>query len=231
MSLKRRIEESNRLEVIASFVDNGSIVADVGSDHCQVPILLCKQGKCSHIQAIENKKGPYKRMCNEIFKSGYSSIISPSLSDGISELEKEIDTLIIAGMGGRLIKRILESNAKELSHINTIIIDAHSDSELIFKYMASISYKLEENKFIYDAGKPYDIQKWMKVEKLEDYSEEDVLFGPLNIKREPETWIYYWSCEAHRIEEILASGNLPNEINDKYLKQLRLIEKVVFNNN
>lgn len=229
MNVNSRYKEKNRLETIASFVDKGSVVADIGSDHCQIPILLCKQGKCSFVQAVENKRGPYKKMCDEILKSGYSSIIRASLSNGISELSEEVDTLVLAGMGGRLIKNILQSNEAKLSRIKTIIIDAHSDKELIFDYMVSISYVLQDNKFIYDAGKPYDVQKWIKSPKKKEYSDIQKVFGPLNLQRRPESWVHYWEVEKKRILEIIAKEDLPKETEKKLLNQLSKIDESVLN--
>ena len=36
---------SYRLRTVASFVPEGSVVADIGTDHGYIPIYLCKEGK------------------------------------------------------------------------------------------------------------------------------------------------------------------------------------------
>ena len=53
------MQEKKRLDVIVSFIDEGVAIADVGSDHCYVPINAFNGRKVKCAQAIENKKGPY----------------------------------------------------------------------------------------------------------------------------------------------------------------------------
>ena len=52
---------SKRLSAIASLVKKDSYIADIGSDHCVVPILLAEQKKIVYAEAVENKKGPYQQ--------------------------------------------------------------------------------------------------------------------------------------------------------------------------
>ena len=63
------MQEKKRLDVIVSFIDEGATIADVGSDHCYVPINAFNARKVKYAQAIENKKGPYERMLKEIQKA------------------------------------------------------------------------------------------------------------------------------------------------------------------
>lgn len=221
------IENLDRIEVIADFVEDGSRIADIGSDHCKVPILLCEKNKISFAQAVENKIGPYKRMCQEIIDSGFSSLIKPSLSDGISDLDASVDTLIIAGMGGKLIKKILNNNKEKLASIDTIIIDAHNDRDEISSFLADCNYELVDNVFFYDSNKPYDVMKWRKTNKKISYTKEQLEFGPLNMVNKPASWVFYWQKEINRITEILESNELPLSVKNEYSERIKLIQTII----
>ena len=86
-------------------------------------------------------------MLKEIQKANLKDRIVPSLSSGLDELSKEVDTLIIAGMGGKLIKEILQKNENKLDRIETIIVDAHNDRPILISYLESINYHLIDNDF------------------------------------------------------------------------------------
>lgn len=223
------INENNlkRLSTIVDMVDNGSKIADVGSDHCYVPIFCCKQGKITFAQAIDNKKGPYERMVKAIENSGYSNMIEPSLSSGLDELNKNVDTLILAGMGGKLIISILEKNLAKLINVKTIIVDGHNDRPELIKYLEKSGYHLEKNEFIYEAGIAYDIMKWKKGEPLKPYTEEEFIYGPLNLITKTDSWKKYWLNEERRITDILKNKDLPADKRKECENKIKSIKNVL----
>ncbi len=224
------MNDSKRIKTIVSFIDSGAIIADVGSDHCRVPIRAINEGKIAYAQAIENKKGPYQRMVKEIRNNGLEASIEASLSDGIEELSPKADTLIVAGMGGKLIKSIIEAHADKLKNIETIIIDAHNDRPMLTLYLSSIGYKIEQNSFFFEDGIAYDVMKWKRANSVVSYSQEEVFFGPLNVKNKPIDWISYWKGEYDRMNGILKNNDLPDDVKNKYLNLINKIEIFVINN-
>ena len=156
------MQEKKRLDVIVSFIDDGASIADVGSDHCYVPITAFQTKHLKFVQAIENKKGPYGRMAKEIQKAGLEGMILPSLSNGLDYLSKEVNTIVLAGMGGKLIRDILHQNENRLDNIETIIVDAHNDRPLLTSYLESVHYHLVDNDFFYEGKIAYDVMKWSK---------------------------------------------------------------------
>ena len=84
---------SKRLQSIANLVPKNSYIADIGSDHAQLPIYLCETGTVSWAQAVENKTGPFLRMTHAIQESGLEGHIDCSRSDGIAGLDEGVDTV------------------------------------------------------------------------------------------------------------------------------------------
>ena len=52
------MELSMRLETIASFVTEGYVVADIGTDHGYIPIYLTSNGNCPKAYAMDVNKEP-----------------------------------------------------------------------------------------------------------------------------------------------------------------------------
>jgi len=221
---------SNRLMAVASFVDKGAFIADIGSDHATVPLYLYKQGVISHAETVENKKGPYSRMVKVLEEAGVLELSYPSLSSGIEKLMPEVDTVIVAGMGARLILSILLTNKDKLSNVKTIILDAHNERELLFEPLRGLGYSLMANSFIEEEGISYDVMKWVKQEKSEPYTDKESLFGPLNLKTKPEAWVKFWRKEQSRLEGILQSQALPEEKRNEYSTKVGAIKEALDEN-
>lgn len=96
-----------RLGVCASMVREGVSLADVGTDHGYLPIWLSLQGKISRGIASDVRPGPLCAAEKNIVRF-QANKITTRLSDGLAEIEPwEADDIVIAGMGGELIARII----------------------------------------------------------------------------------------------------------------------------
>ena len=221
---------SHRLETVASFVARGSFIADIGSDHATVPIYLYENGVIEHAMAVENKIGPYSRMVKALEEAGYLEQSYPSLSSGIEKLMPEVDTLVIAGMGARLILSILESHKEKLSNVKTIILDAHNERELLFEPLRGLGYSLASNSFIEEENVSYDVMKLVKEAKVVPYTPKEALFGPLNLKNKPEAWVKFWKKEEGRLSKILETNNLPEDKRNEYSKMVEMIKEALNEN-
>ena len=193
---------SNRLLKLAEYVVPGSFVADIGSDHCLLPIFLCQEGLITGAFAVDNKKGPYGRMVEAIEEAGLEDKISHSLSDGIEKLDPRCDTVVLAGMGGRLISEILTSHKERLENVKYILVDAHTDLEFVYEALASLGYKIEMSTFLIDKGKPYDIMRWKKAETKPSYTELEKKYGYFNIRHPNEAWREYYARQIEVSENI-----------------------------
>ena len=99
---------SKRLQAVADLVTPGSRLADVGTDHGYVPIWLYEQGIIPSAIAMDLREGPLNRAKENIAVHDLSDGITVRLSDGLEKLlSGEADSIVIAGMGGMLVKKIL----------------------------------------------------------------------------------------------------------------------------
>ena len=130
---------SQRLFTIASLVRKDSVVADIGADHGMLSIYLIEEKIAKKVFAVENKMGPFSNLENNT--RNYPEI-SVSLSDGISLIPDDIDTVVIAGMGGLLISEIFLSHKEKLQYVNNIIVDAHRDLEVVRLTLQELGFEI-----------------------------------------------------------------------------------------
>lgn len=103
------MELTPRLETIARQVPQGSILADVGTDHGLLPVWLLLEGRISYAIASDLREGPLSRARETVEQHGVTDRVSLRLCDGLAGIEAgEADVVSIAGMGGETIAAILE---------------------------------------------------------------------------------------------------------------------------
>ena len=95
------INISNRLKCVASLVNKGARVADIGTDHAYLPIYLVQNGISNKVYACDVRKEPLRRAQLHIDEYGLSDKITTQLCDGLKGINKgDVDTVTICGMHG-----------------------------------------------------------------------------------------------------------------------------------
>ena len=150
-----QIKLSPRLQTIADFVPHGAKCADIGTDHGYIPVYLVQNGICTSVIASDINKGPSESAIRSGQYYGVDDkiryICAPGL-DGI--LKGEVDTIIIAGMGGETIIQILQ-DAPWLDESITLILQPQSKIELLQRYLSLRGFVPDKAKLVKDAGKLY----------------------------------------------------------------------------
>ena len=104
------VKISERLRTAAGLIGEGERLADVGTDHGYVPIYLVERKHIPSAIAMDIRTGPLERAREHIRMYGMEDYIQTRLSDGVAALKPdEVDTILVAGMGGGLVMHILES--------------------------------------------------------------------------------------------------------------------------
>ena len=163
-----------RIQTIGDFICSDDVVVDVGADHGLLELYLLAKYPEIQITAVENKIGPYRILANNL--KGYSNV-KLSLSDGIESVGPTTNTVVIAGMGGLTIIKILSAYPEKLEFINKIVVDAHRDIEIVRKMLVSVGYKISKETIVYEQEKFYIVGEFIKTNKLPNYSEDDMQIG------------------------------------------------------
>ena len=160
---------SKRLQTIASLIPAGASVADVGCDHAWLPIWLYEQGAIKNAVAMDINSGPLERAKEHIREHGLESVIKTRISDGLAGLlPGECNALVIAGMGGPLMERILEEGSHLLPGFEQMILQPQSDIPHFRQWLYDHGFFISDEKMVKEDGKFYPVikashapEKWM----------------------------------------------------------------------
>ncbi|MGI6011347.1 MAG: tRNA (adenine(22)-N(1))-methyltransferase [Ruminococcus sp.] len=151
---------SKRLSAVAGLVTPGSRLADVGCDHGYISIALVKEGIIPSAIAMDVNEGPLMRARQNIELYAAAQYIETRLSDGVSALcPGEADSLIIAGMGGNLMMKILDEGEEKLKEVKEIILQPQSEIPEVRRWLWKHDYKIAEEDMVYEEGKYYIMMK------------------------------------------------------------------------
>lgn len=226
--MTHQIKLSKRLEAIHDMVSLSNVVADIGSDHALLPIALVQSGKVTRAYASEVNEGPYEMSVKNIEKYNLENYITPVLSDGISELEADVNCITICGMGGNLIADILGANKEKLARVNEIIIQPNNNEETARIWLVNNGYDIDDEVIVYEDDVYYEVIKAIKREIPRRYAKEELYFGPILLANKSEEFVSKWSKYRDYLNKVIAQINNPELSNSKMLSGLvRLIEKAI----
>lgn len=152
-----QIHLSKRMEMNISLIQHKGVVADVGCDHAYVALWLCQNEKADKVIAMDVNDGPVKRAIDNVKKYNMQDRISVRKSDGVGELiPKEADIILIGGMGGMLIEKILTDSPDIVKSARELILQPQSEPELVRKCIRNMGFVIDKEKMIIEDRKYYN---------------------------------------------------------------------------
>lgn len=197
------MEISKRLKVLASYVQSDNKVGDIGTDHGYLPIYLLESKRVSAIIASDLNQGPLDNAKSEIEKSDYLEQIDLRLGSGLDPYEPgEIDTIIIAGMGGNLIKQILEKGKSHHPYLNNLILQPMKGTIKLREWLLNNGYRIQDETLLKENNIFYEVIYAVKGESQE-YTQKELELGFNLLKSGDDTSIEYITNKIKKIEAIV----------------------------
>jgi tRNA (adenine22-N1)-methyltransferase len=169
---------SKRLEAVATLVDVGKRVIDVGCDHGYLDIYLTLNNENKCLATDINEKA-LNSAINNIKKFNLEGKIETKLTDGLKDIKvNKKDNIVISGMGTNTIVKILSESTLS----NTLIISSNNHIDLLRREVIAKGFYIDSEIFLIDKKKPYVIIKFRK--GLKKYNSNDYMFGPI-LKHNP----------------------------------------------
>ncbi|MPW27018.1 SAM-dependent methyltransferase [Alkalibaculum sp. M08DMB] len=180
--MEQYMQLTSRLETIAKQVANGVTIADIGTDHAFIPIYLVKNNITKNIYACDINIGPLDMAKRQIDKYGYSKDITTILGEGLEPIKGlNVQNIIIAGMGGLLIKDIIDNDIKIAKAAEKLILQPMSFQEDLRRYLVQNGFIIIHEDLAQEDRRIYQIIVAQKG-KSDSYDEIDYHISPNLIK-------------------------------------------------
>ena len=149
---------SKRLLCCASMVQPGSRVADIGTDHGYLGIYLLQSGAARHVIACDLRKDPLENARRNAKLFGVDGEMKLRLSDGLEKiLPDEVDTVVMAGMGGDLIQKILSQCPWRKREGLQFILQPQSAGNVLRRWLCEDGFEIRREEPVQDGHFLYTV--------------------------------------------------------------------------
>lgn len=241
--MDKQIQLPKRIQKIVDLIPPSSCIADIGCDHAYVPIEAIRQGKAQRAIACDVRMGPLQHAEEHILLAGLAGKIETRCSDGLQKVKAgEADTVVMAGMGGPLMERLLQGRLNDFPHF---VLSPQSEIPHFRHFLLEQGMEIKEETMLIEDGKYYVILNASKKnpsgntvgapnpsEEMQEaprpgddayVREEDFLYGGRLLRRKDPVLKAFLEKEKQRYEEILSKTDAA-EIRASYEYCLRALE-------
>lgn len=152
------MELTQRLAAVADFVPPGVVAADIGTDHAYLPVYLIKTGKCTRVIATDLNEKPYRGACQAVAARELNTRVDVRLGDGLSPLSPgEVNVIVIAGMGGGTMIRILENSPGVLADVRRLVLQPMADAGDLRLWLVDNGWRIAGERLVEEDGRIYPV--------------------------------------------------------------------------
>ena len=143
---------NKRLEAIMAHIpQNGRGVIDVGTDHGYLPAALFQRGYTGKLIAADINAEPLSKAKRTAESIGAEDVISLRLCDGLDGCDpSEVDTIVIAGMGGDTICGILDRAEWCMAREYTLILQPMTKCEILRYWLVYNEFEIISEELVRD---------------------------------------------------------------------------------
>lgn len=219
---------SSRLTRVAAHVPAGSVVADIGSDHAYLPCYLVLNGKAKRAVAGEVVKGPYESAQKQVKLEQLEDQIEVRLASGLDAVfpEDGVTAVTIAGMGGPLIRSILEAGKERLAGVERLVLQPNVHAKAIREWAQQEGWLIADEEILKENDKIYEILVLEPAQESVNFTDSELLMGPELIKSFSPVFREKWQRESSQWKKIVQAMEASTETLEKQQKKQELETKI-----
>ena len=199
---------SPRLKTIADSIQGFETVADIGSDHAYLPIYLVKNKQVKSVIATDVNKGPVRIAKGRIRSHGAEEAIKVRQGDGLQAIKLgEAEVIVIAGMGGLLIRDILEKDESTARSAAMLILQPMRDSDKVRRWLVENSFDIIDEELVKEQDKIYEVI-WAVPADKPGVAKGLMLIGDKVIEKRHPLVLEFINRKTKELEKVMASLEL-----------------------
>ena len=161
-----------RLKTIASYVPEGSLLGDIGTDHAYLPIYLVQKKVINMAVGVEINTGPYKSALESVKMHSLQDRIEVRHGNGLVPLKRgEVDTLSIAGMGGFTILEILSTRPDVLAEVKSLVLQPQGGEDKVRRELLTKGWLLQDELLVEEDGRIYTVMYFVSAQGVREPEE------------------------------------------------------------
>jgi tRNA (adenine22-N1)-methyltransferase len=196
-----------RLSAIASFVPANARVADVGTDHGRLAAHLVARGAVRHVIATDCASAPLARATLALGNADRTRF-ELRRGDGLQVLRPaEVDTVVLAGIGGATIRRLLEAAPEVVDALARLVVQPEGHWLAVRQWIATRRATLVDEVLVED-GPRHRLVCVIEPNRPTtlEWSASDLRVGPLLSRRAEPAWRAWMLAQIRTMDVALADA-------------------------
>ena len=216
-----------RINLLCSLLKKTATFADVGCDHGYCSQYVLEKGLCEKVIVSDVSKGSLEKAKTLLAPYMQAGKVTAVLGDGFFGIPKDTEQVLIAGMGGYEIIKILSHSKYGFMPKNFLFQPMH-DTAALRRYILDNGGCLQKDFTFVDGRKYYDVLVGGKAEgKPQPYTEAQILFGKDNLLVRPKEFLALIEKEMEKVEGYLQKPALSEESRAELQRRKEWLEKVI----
>ncbi|HHW32359.1 MAG TPA: SAM-dependent methyltransferase [Clostridiaceae bacterium] len=198
------MELKGRLKLICEKVPPSGTLCDIGTDHAYIPIYLVQKGICSRAIATDIREGPLKIARENIKNHNLENKIETRLGYGLEPISiSEAETIVIAGMGGKLITEILSSEFSKSANAGTLILQPMNAIDLVREYLYTNGFDIYDETLASEDNKIYTVINTRYTGVNQQFTDLDLIIGKKIIEKSDPLLGKYLEKKIRQVDVII----------------------------
>lgn len=194
-----------RLKIIADSIQGYRTVADIGSDHAYLPIYLIKNEQVKRAIATDVNKGPVEISRERLRSNKADEKVEVRHGDGLRVLQPgEAEVIVIAGMGGILIRDILDRDIKVAQSARLLILQPMRDSDKVRRWLSAHGFDIADEELVKEQDRIYEVI-WAKPGGEAKETADLMLVGEKILEKKHPLAVEYINKKKEELEKVLAA--------------------------
>lgn len=216
---------TKRLERIFSEIPACKSFADVGCDHGFIAEKMLISGKCNHVTISDISEPSLQKAKKLLYPFIQKGMVTAICTDGLKGVDCTTEAVLIAGMGGEEIIKILHESPFLPS---ILVLQPMKNVDKVRKELFNLGYSINKDYLFYDK-KYYNLLVCRLGEKQEPYSDKEIIFGRDNLRQRSDDFMLYLTREIAIMEGCISLIESPSEL--EAVSQRIKVFKEVLNGN
>ncbi len=177
---------------------------DVGTDHGLFPVWMASHGYKGNIIASDINAAPLQKAVDAARVAGVEKKIHFQLCDGLEKCPPDsVDTIVIAGMGGEMICRILDRAEWCMDKRYKLILQPMTKSEVLRYWLINNEFEISAEELILEGGTIYQllVARFGGITRLTD---AELFIGKKELSMDPELYAMQRKNYINRFEAAVA---------------------------
>lgn len=169
-----------RLLTASQMIMPGMPIADIGTDHVQLPLYLIGSGLVPRVIATEFGDRPYQRAAQIVGLTDHLAQIELRQGDGLQVLKPgEVDTVVIMGMGGDTIAEILSWDWTHTESFPRFVLQPMTRASTVRRLLAGRGWRLQAEKAVRERERFFVLMQFTPDRNTWQLSDLEAEVGPL----------------------------------------------------